>query len=76
MTLLLPDDIRYSNNSRLTVGNRVIGLGSKNIGTKLMDRSKKRGRLKQRWVVVGSGSGGIDREGLGKLGGGERHYGH
>lgn len=41
----------------------------KRIEAELLGRSKERGGLKQRWVVIGSGSGGIERDWLSELGG-------
>lgn len=54
-----------------------MGLGERS-EAKLMLGSEKRGALKrveERIVVIGSGGGGVEREGLHELGcGRERHY--
>jgi hypothetical protein len=67
-------DVGYSNNSESTVEISVIGLGDR-IEAKLVGGSEESGggvgfeSVEQRLVVLGSGGDGVEREGLGELGG-------
>lgn len=52
----------------------MVELRKERIIAELVGRSKERGSLERGCFVIGSGGGGVEREGLGKLGGGgERH---
>lgn len=72
MALLLLYDVGNGDNNGSTARNGMIGLRSKRNRTELLGRSNKRG-LEQSGFIIGSGGGGVEREGLGELGGGEGH---
>jgi hypothetical protein len=75
--LLLLDYLGHGGHSRSTVEISLMGLGKRS-EAKLVCGSEKRGgleRVEERLVVIGSGGGGVQREGLHELGRRrERHY--